>query len=90
MWRVIRFLEGALCPRHAILSPVPPAGPTSAESQVRSKSGGLVWFHSSLTVRLSAGHWCFWAAACVREKQHFHRKPIAGTERQGPGRRLGK
>lgn len=46
MWRVIRFLEGALCLRHAIPSPVPPAGPTSAESQVRSevRGPGLVPF----------------------------------------------
>lgn len=31
------------------------------------KSGGLVWFHPSLTVRLSAGHWCFWADLCERK-----------------------
>lgn len=41
MWRVIRFLEGALlllC--HGILSPVPSVGPTSAESQVLSEVRG--------------------------------------------------
>ena len=58
-----------------------------ARPQLRVRSGrkpaGLVWFHPSLTVRLSAGHWCFWADVCEKEKQHFHRKPVAGIEREG-------
>lgn len=82
MWCVLRFPEG----RYALAleqSPVPSVGPTSAESQERPEARVLVWFHPSLSVRLSAGHWCFWADVCEKEKQHFHRKPVAGIEREG-------